>query len=146
MAQANFYALDGIHLNGLGHYIRVSKGQFFVHYAFYIILRIEELIVFWHIIRLFCAISSVTIYFTEPLICAVTLFRSFIQPYELFDCAQPYELFDYTGSICFWGETYTTRVYNLFRPLTSLGVPNCTRYFVPLARSLAYNISDSILF
>ena len=40
--------------------------------------------------------------------------------------------------VAFWvTETYTTRVYNLIWPLTSLGVPNCTRYFVPLARSLA---------
>ena len=46
------------------------------------------------------------------------------QPYELFDCAQLYELFDYTGSGCLLGETYTTRVYNLFRLLTSLGVHN----------------------
>ena len=49
-------------------YIRVSEGQFFVHYAFYIVLRIEELIAFWPMIRLFCAILSVVIYFTEPLI------------------------------------------------------------------------------
>ena len=51
------------------NYIRVSEGQFFVHdYAFYSVLRIEELIAFWPIIRLFCAILSVVIYFTEPLI------------------------------------------------------------------------------
>ena len=68
------------------------------------------------------------------------------QPYELFDFAQLYGLFDYTGSGCSLGETYTTRVYNLFPPLTSLGVANCTWYFVPLARSLAHNIGDSILF
>lgn len=87
--------------------------------------------------------------------CAVTLFICFTPPYELFDCARLYELFDftqfpwlfdYTGSGCFLSETYTTRVYNLFLLLTSLGVLNCTRYFVPLARSLAYNIGDSILF
>ena len=45
--------------------------------------------------------------------------------------------------VVFLGETYTTRVYNLFWPLTLLGVPNCTWYFVPLARSLAHNNGDS---
>ena len=68
----------------------------------------------------------------------------FTQLYQLFDFTQFPWLFDYTGSGCFLGETYTTRVYNVFRPLTSLGVPNCTRYFVLLARSLAYNNSDCI--
>ena len=48
--------------------------------------------------------------------------------------------------VVFLGETYTTRVYNLFQPLTSLGVPNCNWYFVPLERLLAHNKSDSILF
>ena len=75
------------------------------------------------------------------------------QLYELFDFTHLYELFyftqfpwlfDYTGSGCSLGEAYTTRVHNLFRPLTSLGVPNCTRYFVPLARSLAHINSDYI--
>ena len=51
---------------------------------------------FWSIIRLFCSILSVVLYFTEPLIRAVTLFICLTQLHALFDFTQLYGLFDFT--------------------------------------------------
>ena len=71
----------------------------------------------------------------------------FTSLYELFDFIQFPWLFDYTGSgffFFFWVRHIPQECTTFFRPLTSLGVPNYTRYFVPLARSLAHNNSDCI--
>ena len=64
------------------NYIRVSEGQFFVYYAFFSVLRIEGLIAFWPIIRLFCAILSVVLYFTEPLILCCYIIHLFKRSLE----------------------------------------------------------------
>ena len=46
--------------------------------------------------------------------------------------------------VVFWVSHIPQECTTFFRPLTSLGVPSYTRYFVPLARSLAHHNSDCI--
>ena len=71
--------------------------------------------------------------------CLISLrFMSYLISFSFHGCLIPLAL------VVFWVRHIPQECTTFFRPLTSLGVPNYTRYFVPLARSLAHNNSDCI--